>query len=151
MAVIAGLGASSLIGLAGLEDRLPRTMRGAVVESLLPGYRKEAGGRTGADPRPMYADEELDGNVLESLSVGRWKYVRSNPGNPRGLPVEALFDLEDDPAERRNLIHEQPELARRLAERLEAFSGASVKRGPEQVKALDAETEEHLRALGYLH
>ena len=50
-----------------------------------------------------------------AASDGRWKYLR-------GGKREYLFDLENDTEEKYNLIHEQPEIAKRLSGQLEIWS-----------------------------
>ena len=54
-------------------------------------------------------------SAQSAIREGRWKLLI---GGARSY----LFDLEADPGERRNLIAEQPELAKRLRARLEAWS-----------------------------
>ena len=101
--------------------------------------------------RSFHADELLDGNELTSLIEGRWKYVRANSANPRGLPREALYDVAEDPGEKVNLVRQRPELAAALAARLDRFLQAGGQGRTESSPVeLDAETTEHLRVLGYL-
>jgi len=137
-----------VLELAGLGDRIPERMSGRSLARWLPGGE---GGKDGA-ARPFTADETLDGNDLASLTEGRWKYVRANPGNRRGLPENSLFDVVSDPEERVNMAAARPELVAAMSRRLDKLLGS----GRETPAAgpnieLDAETEEHLRALGYLH
>ncbi|HVS66028.1 MAG TPA: sulfatase-like hydrolase/transferase [Thermoanaerobaculia bacterium] len=61
------------------------------------------------------------------------------------LPLPELYDVVADPAERRNLIAERPDLARRLARELPEESVWPPLRDPDAPAA-----EEELRALGYL-
>lgn len=61
------------------------------------------------------------------------------------LPVAELYDLRQDPGERRNLFDQEPTRARTLAARLPAESAWPPGRGP-----VDEETAAALRALGYL-
>lgn len=138
--------APGLLELAGLQDRTPDTMAGWSLARWLGG----AGGAGGGDPapRPFYADETLDGNILASLVEGRWKYVRANANNPRGLPREALYDMVNNPEERINLVGEHLELAAAMSSRLDRLRSPGST-GPPAVP-LDEETVEHLRVLGYL-
>ncbi len=57
-----------------------------------------------------------------------------------------LFDLAADPGETRDVAGERPEVADRLAAQLESASGVRVET---QERAIDEETREQLRALGY--
>lgn len=139
--------APSLLELAGLGDLIPEAMTGQNMVCVF-----GDGGAGGMEaPRPFLADETLDGNILTSLTEGRWKFVRANPANPRGLPREALFDMETDPGEEVNLVRTRPRLAAAMSRRLDqlraAGKGGTVEAPP---VALDEETAEHLRALGYL-
>jgi arylsulfatase A-like enzyme len=68
---------------------------------------------------PLFAEEDLEGNRLESLRSDGWKLILANPGNPRGLPPTALFDLDTDPGEERNLAATEAGRTAELAERLE--------------------------------
>lgn len=52
---------------------------------------------------PLLADEHLEGNRLSSIRDGDWKLIVANPGNPRGLAPVELYNLAEDPGERRNL------------------------------------------------
>ncbi|MFH5805114.1 arylsulfatase [Alienimonas sp. DA493] len=72
-----------------------------------------------------------NGNAF-AIRRGRWKLHRHPGKQTRNLVVEtqlantpvprlALFDLETDPRETTNLIEERPEIAARLAERLETY------------------------------
>lgn len=68
---------------------------------------------------PLLAEEDLEGNRLASLRSDDWKLILANPGNPRGLPPTALFDLAADPREQRNLAASETERMNELAEHLE--------------------------------
>jgi len=139
--------APGLLEMAGLGNAVPGAMRGrGLARSLAAGDPA-----TGAAPRSFHADELLDGNRLSSITEGRWKYVRANRGNPRGVPVESLYDLETDPGERTNLAGTRPDLVEALSERLDrlqAGGGGTAAAAPGA--EMDEETAEHLRALGYL-
>lgn len=54
-------------------------------------------------PLPLFAEEELEGNVLASLRIGSWKLITANADNPRGLAPVELYNLDQDANERRNL------------------------------------------------
>jgi hypothetical protein len=76
---------------------------------------------------------------------GRWIWFH-------GPAEEELYHLEDDPAERHNLAAERPEVVRRLREELSRrFGGeAMIAAGDDAGEEIDEETEERLRALGYI-
>ena len=62
-----------------------------------------------AQAPPVYVEEDLEGNVLHGLRDGPWKVIQANAGNPRGLPPVALYNLDQDPKEQRNLAQSDPE------------------------------------------
>ncbi len=139
--------APGLLELAGLGELIPEAMSGQSLARLL----GDEGVGNSEPQRSFHADELLDGNELTSLIEGRWKYVRANSANPRGLPREALYDVAEDPGEKVNLVRQRPELAAALAARLDRLLQAGGQGRTESSPVeLDAETTEHLRALGYL-
>ena len=101
------------------------------------------------------------GPHVHSLRTGRWHYIL----NPRGysspgarpqddghagrftIATEELYDVLVDPRETRNLVAEEPEVARGLRARLEAW----VARGGETYEGgeIPEEARKELRALGY--
>ena len=69
----------------------------------------------------------VGGNV-EAVREGRWKFRLAAAG--RGQPLEPeLYNLDVDPSERYNVAKDQPGLAARLGQRLQAFA-ADVKNTP---------------------
>ncbi len=113
------------------------------------------------EPRPVYAelmrpiaqeplyraiDEEFDFapflRRLKSIQVGNLKLIASENGEAE------LYDLARDPGERVDLARQRPEDVERLrAQLLEWSGGWEPRRGDEA--AIDDETREALRALGY--
>lgn len=77
-------------------------------------------GTDAGTPEPLFAEEDLEGNLLASLRVGSWKVITANPANPRGLQPVELYDLNQDAGERRNLAAEEStraaDMLRQLAE-----------------------------------
>jgi hypothetical protein len=82
-------------------------------------------------PRDRFAAAGTGPCVLESDSLG----------------TQELFDLEEDPRERRNLAAANPDTLRELAARLEAWRERGTQAGPAEVSPEDREA---LRALGYV-
>ena len=70
--------------------------------------------------------------------------------DPATLPddARALYDLEADPAESRNVIEEHPQVAARLSAELAAWSASIPSQAPPPER--DPEQLEMLRALGYV-
>jgi len=76
------------------------------------------GSTTPTDSFPLYAEEDLEGNVLASLRLGPWKIITANPGNPRGLKPVELYNLERDAAERNDVAASEPERTRQMLQLL---------------------------------
>jgi hypothetical protein len=62
----------------------------------------------------------------------------------------ALFDLQEDPGEHRDLVERNRQIAASLARTLEALADARPRPAPEPTVVVDLATEERLRALGYV-
>jgi tetratricopeptide (TPR) repeat protein len=76
---------------------------------------------------------------LHGIRTTEWKYIRA--------PRPELYDLVADPGERTNLSGQRPEIESRLAASVEEVLAASL---PTIVTAMDDETAERLRSLGYI-
>ena len=121
--------AATLAGLAGAPPRMPG-------RSLFDATKSD---------RPIYAETmaprlDFGWSELRSIREGRYKLIRA--------PRPELYDVEADPGETRDLFRAQPETAGRLAAGLDAVLSAT---GESQARrAVDRETAERLRALGYV-
>lgn len=80
-------------------------------------------------------DKKGQGYIIE-MSPGRlalrqndWKYIGgAKRDKKRGRSKDAmLFDVSDDPGERKNLIDQNPELAKSMAQRLKALSAVGAR------------------------
>ena len=83
-----------------------------------------------------------DLNSNWAVREGPWKLVREKDVLPRSRPVQGspmktqLFHLEDDPHEQHDLLASQPEVARRLKQKIEIFhQGVKPSIETEDVKA----------------
>jgi len=97
------------------------------------------------DPaRPVFAETSRQAR-LRAVVVGDEKLVRDlSTGRDR------LFDLSEDPAERRDLASARPRRAAELGRLLDAWLARSGRRGPALPPVrVDAAERERLRALGY--
>jgi Flp pilus assembly protein TadD len=86
--------------------------------------------------------DEFGWSPLRSIREGRWKWIEA--------PVPELYDLEEDPAESRNLADREPEVASHLRQRLDSIPihlpGSAA--GPPQ--AIDPAELDRLAELGYM-
>ena len=133
--------APTILSLAGVPA--PDTMIGKAL-GLSPGA---------PGPRDhSFAEQDLEGNILQAFRSEDWKLIQANPGNPRGLPPRQLFAIAKDPHERNDLAASHADEVATLAAQMSAVrdrAQAVAVRGSET--AIDSATEERLRALGYVH
>lgn len=106
---------------------------------LFASLASEAAGDCGE--RPLFASQPAYGRERRAVRVGRWKRIETTGAPP------LLFDLESDPAERHDLSAVERAINARLRELLAELPPA-VATGDEG--AVPLESEEDLRALGYL-
>ena len=100
--------------------------------------------------RLRFSEVEQEGNIVKAINQAHWVWVEANPGNPRGLPISALFDLSDDPNEMVNLVDKNPSMADLMGNKLlEMRTHALSKKGVIPQLTIDRATEERLRSLGY--
>ena len=123
-------------------------------DSLLPRIRGEPPAGEAA------AFSEL-GPDIHSIRTERWRYIWNRragaapaPGAERlggsDFPIasEELYDLRSDPLEQANAVDRHPDVAAQLRQRLETWRAGA---GPSpEAQPLAPETEQELRALGYL-
>ena len=125
--------APTLLSLAGVEA--PPEMRG---ESLLPLL-------AGGESRVVVAEGLLSGATEQVVIADGFKLlVDEEDAQP------ALFSMDEDPGERRDLAAEEPERVSALRRRLDALEGLRLPRRRKARVEEDEETLEALRALGYL-
>ncbi len=98
----------------------------------------------------VFSEADHEGNVVQMLRVGSWKFIKTNPDNPRRRPPVQLYNLSDDPFELKNLASERRELAADLEAQLrELYADITAAREEGAEKTMDRATQERLRALGY--
>jgi arylsulfatase A-like enzyme len=144
-------------GFAGLIDVMPTLLElvGVGAPDGLQGRSVAAcltSSCPGDDDRPLFAQVVQDTFALEATRMGRYKLVRHTRGPRTG--EQELYDLVDDPLERRNLASTRRDLATLLDARLDAFNDTASLLGrripPERVRTIDAATRRALESLGYL-
>ncbi|MFH1681615.1 MAG: sulfatase [Candidatus Eisenbacteria bacterium] len=126
--------APTILDLAGIEP--PAGCEGRSLVPLLEGEEK--------GDRAAIAEAIIYGPDRRALVRDGYKYVYS-PEEP-----DFLFDLEGDPGETTNLIDSEPERAARMRREIEAWIVLHGGKGPAVRRALDEETIEELKSLGYV-
>ena len=97
-----------------------------------------------------FAENDLEGNILRSMRGSDWKLIEANPGNPRGLPAQQLFNIASDPHELRDLAAGEPDRVAQLLAGMNRVQDWAVQRAVATQQAdMDAATLEQLRNIGY--
>ena len=136
--------------LAGLVDVMPTLLSAVGLECPAACQGRDLLG-SGPQAKAVYAEEDHEGNVLESVRTNDWKLVVANEGNPRGLAPAELYNLADDPKERKNLAATAPDRVAALQVDLETLRQIAAAGAVSGVAGeLDDAAKERLRALGYI-
>ncbi len=109
--------------------------------SLLPVIQGQDPGHRWIYCETLVPKLEYTWSDLRGLETARWKYIRA--------PRPELYDLSKDPEEARNLASREPKLVRAMEADLGTVLASDVGGETGQV-AMDQETIEKLRSLGYL-
>jgi arylsulfatase A-like enzyme len=141
--------------LVGLLDVAPTILAraGAPVPPTLQGVDLALSAQQRPEKsRIVFAEEDHEGNVLRAVRTEEWKLIEANPGNPRGLAPLELFDVEQDPGEKRDLSSERSDRVAELRRHADAQEqlARSQKGGASATAELSAAEQEALRQLGYL-
>jgi arylsulfatase A-like enzyme len=99
---------ATFLAAAGGEPSAERPLEGIDLVPILTGQRPE-------QPRTFYWRIDRSTRQQKAIRHGKWKYVLD------GGYVNLLFDLEQDPGERRNLAIHHPDVMRDLQRRLAAW------------------------------
>jgi arylsulfatase A-like enzyme len=140
----------------GIDDK-NLGLDGRSLQPLLKGESRE--------DRVFFADRKshvTDTNTSQriTLNEGRMKLILNKVFSlqeltfyryppPMTPPVE-LYDLREDPAEKKNIADKNTDLARRLAARVDGLFKNARPRQPAKTR-ITKELEDQLRALGYIH
>jgi arylsulfatase A-like enzyme len=129
----------TLLGVAGITT--PDSMQGIDLREPYSARREK--------DQQVFSEEDHEGNILWSLRTEDEKLLVANPGNPRGLPERAYFDVSSDPMELDP--YDDPEAAARLEEMAELQRLAAEGNAVEAEEAeMTLERCEQLRMLGYV-
>lgn len=134
-------------------DIAPTMLRAAGVPPpvMMQGHVLPLDGGTPIGREHVFAEEDLEGNVLQAVRTKTSKYITANKGNPRGLPEKDLFDVATDPGETKNLATSQPAQLQEMEAALgRAYLVAKEHAGAGGTTDIDSATKERLRQLGYL-
>ncbi len=102
-------------------------------------------------PSAVYAEEDHEGNVLETIRTAGWKLITANAGNPRGLAETELYNLLTDPKEKTNLAARDSARVAALKKDLATLRDSSRASAVSGVTgAIDSADLERLKALGYV-
>ncbi len=127
-------------------DELGLAVPEGVVGQSLAAFGGSSGGPPLAD-RALHSHLNIYGSLQMSVVDGDWKLIQRERG---GRINHQLYNWSEDRDEMRDLARERPVLAAvlkaKIAESLDGSRSTTPKEGVE----IDAETEEALRALGYL-
>ena len=129
--------APTLLGMLGMEA--PAEMRGRSLAPIL-GLRGEA-------PKPWDAlliESPAYGPDSTVLVAGSHKLITRSDG------IELVFDLGEDPEERRNLATIDPETTEGLRDQMSAMMALMGAAPSAEKMQADEDTTEQLRALGYV-
>jgi len=127
----------------------PPTLRHG--RSLLPRMRGEALADVAAY---VESGDRKPARAWHGLRSGGWKYAE-HPRSSEQVALQAmLFNLADDPGERRNVAAEHPDVVARMRQEIDRLlydRPADQGPGGEAISEQEqAELDEHLRALGYI-
>ncbi len=130
-------------------------MQGSSLRPLWEGRRRAS--------RVAFGESLITAGEKKSAALGRWKYIvgadagmvaeKGRASVPPPGEGDELYDLHDDPGEKRNLLDgNATPVERRVAERLNALLSEHVEasRGEPEPVELDGELVEKLRQMGYV-
>lgn len=128
--------APTILELAGAP--IPASFEGRGLLSLLAGGAVEEGSE-----RKIHSISTRNPGEA-ALVQGRWKLIRSGSGTLE------LFDLLEDPEERRSRSREEPAIKRRYARELRQVTPERGSSARPVAPPLEKGEKERLRALGYI-
>ena len=114
---------------------------GLAVPPVMQGHALPLDGGAPTKRDSVFSEEDLEGNVLQSVRTNSSKLITANPGNPRGLQPEELYDVKTDPGEQHSLVASEPDLARGAARG--ARAGRTSRRGRMRARRADRRRQRH--------
>jgi arylsulfatase A-like enzyme len=136
--------------LVGMIDVTPTLLAAVGLEAAASAQGRDLFGNPTA-LAAVYAEEDHEGNILESIRTAEWKLVLANEGNPRGLETVELYNIAADPGETNNMAQSKPDVVTELRRDLDSLRGvAAASAVTGATGELDSADEERLRLLGYI-
>ncbi len=108
----------------------------------------ESSGEDEVQPRRAFSFLKLHNYQLESVVEGQWKLIRQKRFKKRD-PILELYNRDQDPDEKVNILEKHPEMADLLLPEMEAHEHPDRTIKTERT-VIDEELRRKLRALGYL-
>lgn len=145
-------GSQVVTDLAAHVDILPTMLSIAGVDVPKQAQGKPLALAAGAGPvrDSVFAEEDLEGNVLQAVRTPEWSFISANKGNPRGLQPEELYQVSTDPGEKTDLASKDPTQLETMKAALgKAYLTAKENAGQGADTTIDAATHERLKQLGY--
>ncbi|MBN1225265.1 MAG: sulfatase-like hydrolase/transferase [Candidatus Aminicenantes bacterium] len=122
-----------------LEIAVPKNVQGKSLLDTIKGKRKKA---PQGYIETFFPRENYGWSALQGLIGGPWKFIKA--------PKPELYNLKNDPDESRNVIHEEPKIARQMLAELEKLVIKLSSDRAEGKRRLTPEEERRLRSLGYV-
>lgn len=122
-----------------LGVKVPSSVQGKSLYSMMGGKEDL---RRSAYSESVYAELHYGWSPLESLTTQQYRYIKA--------PHPELYDRINDPGETKNLITEKSSIANVLKDQLQEIVATNSRKNLSGPVKMDPETEEKLKALGYI-
>ncbi len=147
---VPGAKSGRIKGIARHIDLLPTILdltgipaqKGLQGTSLLPLINGEKDANKTSYSESIYAELHYGWSPVKSITTEQYKYIDA--------PKPELYDRIEDPAETRNLFQEKSNYAKVLHDQLNEMIAKYSSKDLQRPQKMDPETEERLRALGYI-
>lgn len=101
--------------------------------------------------RIVFSEEDHENNVIKSLRSNRWKLILTQEGSPRMHSPIQLFDIKNDPGEKKNVAINYPGILKDLQNRIDNITyRIRIDAYKAEEGVIDQATQERLKALGYV-
>jgi tetratricopeptide (TPR) repeat protein len=111
-------------------------------KSLLPLINGDEKVERASYSESIYSEIHYGWSPLFGITKGDFKYIEA--------PKPELYDLKNDPGETQNLVAEKSSIAKVLKKDLQEMMGQYSRKDLKGPEKMDPDTEEKLRALGYI-